>query len=97
MDLLSYLNQPDENDNGYQWYNSRTAVVFDPSNTYELVLPDDVTYKLRIDQEMDTESTYPNKDLNPGPSWKQSMSTVYLHFGRKKQLNRICFSNVRST
>lgn len=84
VDLLSYLNQPDEDDNDYQWYNSRTAVVFDPSNTYELVLPDDVTYKLRIDQEMDTESTYPNKDLNPGPSWKQSMSTVYLHFGRKK-------------
>lgn len=80
MDLLSYLNQPDESDNGYQWYYGRTAVVFDPSNTYESALPDDVTYKVRIDQEMDTESKYPNKDLNPGPSWKQSMSTVYMHF-----------------
>ncbi|XP_052680751.1 phospholipid-transporting ATPase ABCA3-like [Crassostrea angulata] len=46
---------------------SKVAVVFDPSHSNDSVLPDDVTYKIRMDGQWSTKSKYFDHDSYQGP------------------------------
>lgn len=73
MDLLNYYQNISD---GYRY--SKVAVVFDPSHSNDSVLPDDVTYKIRMDGQWSTKSKYFDHDSNQGPRWFQRMLTIYI-------------------
>ncbi|XP_062574514.1 phospholipid-transporting ATPase ABCA3-like, partial [Saccostrea cucullata] len=68
-DLLEYLRRSD-NDYGYGSYYDVTGIVFDPSHSYNSVLPDAISYSLRMSGEWKTEEKFADKSFNPGPAWE---------------------------
>ena len=72
MDLLSQIQRTYS---GFEFYtNDITAVVFDPSQDYSSVLPNDISYKIRIDSvwQWKTDLIYEKKLYDMGPSRSES-------------------------
>lgn len=74
MDILNYY----QNISVWNRF-SKVAVVFDPSHSNDSVLPDDVTYKIRMTGEWSTTSKYFDHDYFQGPSWLQRMLRVTIY------------------
>ena len=72
VDLLNHI----QDTYSESWYsNDITAVVFDPSQDYSSVLPNDISYKIRIMREWQTDIIYKKKVYDMGPSH----SSKYAH------------------
>ena len=74
MDLLNHIQRTYS---GYEFYtNDIIGVVFDPSQDYSSVLPNDISYKIRIMSEWETDIIYKKKVYDMGPSYS---SSKYAH------------------
>ena len=53
-------------------YAMDAAVVFDPSKNYSSVLPNDISYKIRMEGEWMTDDTFRKSIFVTGPSYSDS-------------------------